>query len=500
MKKLISQTETFLKNIGWKTFWFERNVSNDDEDNSTDRRKEITKDCKSTKTPPQHELLKPFERDIYNLIGNIQFCTVNDPGLRELSEEVKKINNSDKVIVNADKTGNKYEITTSDYQRLMHENLTRDYRLDNGNKLSDINNDTRKLARSLEIGDRMESHSQANAFLTIKDHKEDFPNTIKCRVINPACNNLGKVSKRVLDEINTTCREAAGVSQWKNTQDVLRWFTEIHAQNPTKNKGKFVQFDICEFYPSISDKLLKNSLDYAKNHASIDEEEVDLIMACRRSILFNDGQTWTKKDKNFDVTMGAQDGAEIAELTGIYLLKQVKEFLSSIGEKTHAGLYRDDGLVYIENANGPLVNKIEKALHRIFKRNNLKISIEQKGHSVNFLDVTLGTDGSYRPYKKPNCTTKYVSKTSNHPPSILKNIPTSIEQRLNTISSSKDMFTDAKDEYQKALSDAGYTNELTYKPEHKSACQPKRKRKRRIIWFNPPYSKKCCDKHRQGIF
>ena len=225
--------------------------------------------------------------------------------------------------MNADKTSNKYEIAASDYQRLMHENLSRDYRLDDGNKLLDINNDTRKFARSLDIGDRMESHSQANAFLTIKDHKEDFPNTVKCRVINPACNNLGEVSKRVLDEINTTCREAAGVSQWKSTQDVLRWFTEIHAQNPTKNKGKFVQFDICQFYPSISDKLLKDSLDYAKNHASIDEEEVDLIMACRRSILFNDDKTSSKKDKNFDVTMGAQDGAEIAELTGIYLLKQV---------------------------------------------------------------------------------------------------------------------------------------------------------------------------------
>ena len=82
----ISQTETFLKNIRWKTFWFERNGSNNDEDNSTDRRKEIAMDFKSTKTPPQHELLKPFERDIYNLIGNIQFRTVNDPGLKELSK------------------------------------------------------------------------------------------------------------------------------------------------------------------------------------------------------------------------------------------------------------------------------------------------------------------------------------------------------------------------------------------------------------------------------
>ena len=232
---------------------------------------------------------------------------------------------------------------------------------------------------------------------------------------------------------------------------------------------------------------MPNSLDYAKTHANVDDQEVDMIMACRKSVLFNDGKTWTKKNKNFDVTMGAQD-AEVAELTGIYLLKQVEDFLSSLGDKAHAGLYRDDSLIYIENANGPLINKIEKALHRIFKRNHLKISIEQKGLSVNFLDVTLGTDGSYKPYRKPNGITKYVNKVSNHPPSILKNIPVSIAKRLNSISSSRDEFDAAKDEYQKALEDAGYTATLTYEPVP-SVVQPKRKRRRRIIWFNPTYSK-----------
>ena len=98
--------------------------------------------------------------------------------------------------------------------------------------------------------------------------------------------------------------------------------------------------------------------------------------------------------------MGAQDGAEIAELTGIYFLKEVDKFLATLGEKTHAGLYRDDGLIYLENANGPLISKIEKALHRIFKRNQLKISMEQTGHTVNFLDVTMSTDGTHKPYKK----------------------------------------------------------------------------------------------------
>ena len=187
--------------------------------------------------------------------------------------------------------------------------------------------------------------------------------------------------------------------------------------------------------------------------------------------------------------MGAQDGAEIAELTGIYLLKQVEDFLASLDGKAHTGLYRYDGLIYIEDANGPLINKIEKALHRIFKSNHLKIRVEQKGHTVNFLDATLGTDGSYKPYKKPNGTTKYVNKASNHPPSILKNIPKSIQKRLNTISSSEDEFGGAKDEYQKALEEAGYTDTLTYDPNINKTNKPKRKRSRRITKYNPPYSK-----------
>ena len=147
-------------------------------------------------------------------------------------------------------------------------------------------------------------------------------------------------------------------------------------------------------------------------------------------------------------------------------MNQVNEFLSSLSKKSHAGLYRDDGLIYIEDATRPLISRIEKALHRIFKRNKLNISIEQKDHTINFLDVTLSTDGSHKPYNKPNSTIKYVNKGSSHSPSITKNIPSSIQKRLNSISSCEREFTDAKDEYQKALTDAGYTHELAYDMEH----------------------------------
>ena len=104
-------------------------------------------------------------------------------------------------------------------------------------------------------------------------------------------------------------------------------------------------------------------------------------------------------------------------LTGIYLLKQVEDFLASLDGKAHTGLYRDDGLIYIEDANGPLINKIEKALHRIFKSNHLKISVEQKGHTVNFLDATELTDRTNRTRNRMEQQSTLTKRQTTHHPS-----------------------------------------------------------------------------------
>ena len=65
------------------------------------------------------------------------------------------------------------------------------------------------------------------------------------------------------------------------------WFSNVHSANPTKEKAKFLQFDICEFYLSITEEILRNSLDFAKTHTPIDQKDEELIMACRKSVLFS---------------------------------------------------------------------------------------------------------------------------------------------------------------------------------------------------------------------
>jgi len=99
--------------------------------------------------------------------------------------------------------------------------------------------------------------------------------------------------------------------------------------------------------------------------------------------------------------------------------------------------------------------------------------------------------GVYSPYMKPNNTPLYVHKESNHPPSIIKNIPESINKRLSNISSNENIFNDATPVYQEALNNSGYDYNLKFNPQNtpdKNINTNKRKRSRNVTWFNPPYS------------
>ena len=114
------------------------------------------------------------------------------------------------------------------------------------------------------------------------------------------------------------------------------------------------------------------------------------------------------------------------------------------------------------------------------------MTIEANKKCVNFLDLTLDLrTGTYKPYTKPGNVPQYVSRHSNHPPSVLRAIPESINRRRSTISSDKKSFDSAKQPYQEALTKSGYDYNLQYNPPQSNE---RRKRNRNIIWFNPPYS------------
>ena len=211
-----------------------------------------------------------------------------------------------------------------------------------------------------------------------------------------------------------------------------------------------------------------------KNHASY----IDIY------IFGPNSEPWTKNSSNFDVTMGSLDGAEISELIGLFMLNEVKKIAGL--NQANNGLYRDDGLILLEKCPGPKRERIIKDLHKLFKSHGLKITIASTGLVADFLDVTFDlSDGTYKPYRKPNDTPVYINAASNHPPSILKHIPRMVERRLQSISCNEKVFNDAKALYENALKQSGFEPALTY---CNGGPSQRKKRRRNITWFNPPFS------------
>ena len=257
-----------------------------------------------------------------------------------------------------------------------------------------------------------------------------------------------------------------------------------HCKN--KQNCKFLSFDIKDFYPTITKELLSKCLSFAETKVQITEDDKKIIYHSRKSLLFDRGNTWMKKGGDlFDVAMGAYDGAEVCELVGTFLLEKISE----ICNKCDIGLYRDDGLAVFRNKSGTHLEKIKKELQRLFKEDDLEIIAESNQKIVNYLDVTFNLkDGTFRPYHKPGDQMQYIHTEFNHPPNIIKHIPASIETRLSNLSSTQTIFKESTTHYENYLRQSGYNKKLAYKLTD-TKHQKYSKHKRKIIWFNPPFTK-----------
>ena len=474
LRNLIEKVESVLKRMRWKAHFFLKGEKSQETTNYFG--------LPSSKTPPTILELKAFEEDVLKIIENIKFRDTKNNFQETLASDLKKINTSENMFVFADKTRNIYETSLETYNKLLHDNITKTYKRGSEDNISEINSELKHIADNLSIGNRIECMKKREAFISLKDHKENFENNPKCRLINPAKSDSGKISKLILDKINTQLRTFLNVNQWRNTQNVIDWFGNIEE----KSRHSFISFDIIDFYPSISENLLDQALSWASNLASISNEDISIIKHARKSLLFSNGKPWTKNNSSnlFDVTMGSYDGAEICELVGLFILKQLGK---TFGNK-NIGLYRDDGLAIIKNKSARLADKTRKELHKIFEQFGLKITAEANLHVVNFLYVTFDlTSGKHRHYRKPNDDPLYIHKHSNHPPSILSQLPVSINKRISTLSSDKETFQDAAHTYQTALGHSNFAHKLEYMPY--VTRQSRRNRQRNIIWFNPPFSK-----------
>ena len=231
------------------------------------------------------------------------------------------------------------------------------------------------MAKELEVEDRLYCTSKRDSFITIKDHKPNYMNNPKCRLLNPCKSELGKVSKQMLAKIVSVVKEKSHLQQWKNTDSVIDWFCQLK----DKQRLTFIQFDVVNFYGSITPGVLADAITFAAKYVSISDLEKKTIMQATNSFLCSNGQTWVKKEGGiFDITMGGHHGAEVCDLIGLYILSQLIEVLPN------TGLYRDDGLS-VSTATNRQIEIMKKKVCKFFRDNGIAVTIEANSKSISWM-------------------------------------------------------------------------------------------------------------------
>ena len=453
---LVESIDAVIKRMRWKAiFYMSRNEDSPHPENYG---------LPTSKCPGQVKEMTQFENELILLAKNLEFKKVSSSFQSRMKNDLKAMRNSGKTLTQADKTTNMYRLSPEEYNKLKHNAVTSKYKKASSKIKENVEKGSVKLVKKVGILGRMAKIGSNPCFITLKDHKPNFQNNPQTRLINPAKNEVGRISKVILDRMNKELKEKLKVNQWKSNKDVIKWFSAI----TNKKEHTFTVFDIKDFYPSIKESLLIEAIDFARLHVEVNTKDLKIILHARKSLLFNAEHTWIKKEGGlFDVTMGAYDGAEVCELVGTFLLSLIRSKYENVG------LYRDDGLAAFKNMSGPGNERIKKDIQKTFKEKGLDIIIQCNLKVVDYLDLTFNlNDGSYRPYRKPDDETCYIHVDSDHPPNIIKQVPLAIERRLSELSSSEQIFNESKDHYQEALAKSGHKHKLVYKP-------PKTERKRK---------------------
>ena len=274
--QLTDKTEMVIKRMRWKVLCNSKKETNDI--------KTEWYEFKSSKIPKQVKELITFENDLIALVQNIGFRKTRNRFQKKIRKDIQLIKSSDKTVTFADETIKLKCLTKVEYDHMINNAITSKCNKVSNNIKKQINIDGKQILKNREVLNRLEKNGENNSFITLKDHKENFNNNQTVRLINPAKNEMGRISKAVLDTANKIIREAMNLNQSRNTETVIDWFKGIR----NKHLFKIVIFDIKEFYPYITKNMFKKPLTFSEAHTYLSNDDQEILHHARKSILFND--------------------------------------------------------------------------------------------------------------------------------------------------------------------------------------------------------------------
>ena len=110
--------------------------------------------------------------------------------------------------------------------------------------------------------------------------------------------------------------------------------------------------------------------------------------------------------RNFNITMGAYDGAKICELVGGLLLHNLNNIIDP---------FQDDELIIVDTWTSRKDNVIRKELDWLFEKLSFKVDIQINLQITDYLDITVNLySGTVSPFRKNNQYPCFINVGSNH--------------------------------------------------------------------------------------
>ena len=154
--ELLNSIHTFDTRMRWRAFHFlNPNLS---------KSSKKTFGLNTSKVPPTVKELKHLQDGLCEIAKNLEFRDVSNQFQNKLKDDLKDIKNEKKVIISADKTRNYYKMERDDYNELLNNNITKEYKIADNSLVNKITKDDREMAEKLEVADRMYCTSKRESF------------------------------------------------------------------------------------------------------------------------------------------------------------------------------------------------------------------------------------------------------------------------------------------------------------------------------------------------
>ena len=203
--QLVEKIEIFIKKMRWKAIMYDAGCK--------ENRNVEKYGLKTLHSPKQVKELSAFEKELIAVVKNIKFRNARSDFQTTLQEDIRLIHNSKKTMTFADKTCNMYRLTKEEHNKLLRNAVTSKYKKTNTKIKDKINKKGKEILKNKEALHRLDINEESNCFFTLKDHKENFQNNPTVRLINPAKNEIGRISKIILDKINSSLIKQLKVNQ-----------------------------------------------------------------------------------------------------------------------------------------------------------------------------------------------------------------------------------------------------------------------------------------------